>query len=226
MARRRRTKDPFTELQEIPVVGPYTGDDQRGGRRVYTRQEVRDQKRLIAQMLAQGLTPKQIHAAIERARDPTPLDGIRLARIQTLAKRVEDEWSREDEQERSKWKTRQIRRLHEELRVAMNGRKEGAAWVVKPNLAAAARFEELLAKVQGTLAPIEMKVDVHIAHAVQHVIADLSAEDVQEALGDFAEKSRLAREYEAMLKAGKVLTTPMGDEVLPAREEQSAKRTG
>lgn len=173
----------------------------------------------------QGLTPGGIHTAIARTKEATPLDGVTKARIGKLAAECEARWAKEDEADRPKAKMRQIRRILDAINLARNGRRVGDKWIVHPNLGAVARLEELLAKIQGTLAPLEVKVDVHVAHAVQHVIADMSAEEVQEALSAHAEDVRLAREYRAMLAAGKVLTTPMGQEVLPASEEP-ARRTG
>lgn len=226
MARRRKQEQPEPK-PEYGVVGEYTGDDHRGPRRVYTRQEVRAQKQLVEQMLVQGYAPRAIHAAIARARDATPLDGVSVQRIQKLARVIEDRWAKEDESERPKWKMRAIRRLQANIQRWSNGRQDATGKVIeKPNPMGVMRAEELLAKIQGTLAPLEVKVDVHVAMSVQHVIADMTAEDVQLALAEHTEDARLAREYRAMLAAGKVLTTPMGDEILPAREEQPVKRTG
>lgn len=224
MTRRRRPEPP--PEPEHAVVGAYTGSDHRGPRTVYSPAEVRAQKQLVEQMLAQGYTAQGIHSAIARSREQTPLDGVSLPRVRKLAAEVEELWAKEDEADRPKAKMRQIRRLQDAINLARNGRRDAkGAWVTKPNLSALARLEELLAKIQGTLAPIEVKLDVHIAHAVQHVIADMTADDVAEAIATYEENARAAREYRAMLAAGKVLTTPMGQEVLPAREEPS-RRTG
>lgn len=159
---------------------------------VYTRDETKQHEEAIAQLL-----PSQTLAAI--ARHMHREFGISSKRVARLAARVRERWVREDEASGALAVNRAeaIRRVKRMLAIASGKRSADGAWTEKPNHAAVAKYESLLAQLQGTNAPIKLDLEVRVSASIQGVIANLTAEQVREIserqreLRELAERERL-----------------------------------
>ena len=69
----------------------------------------------------------------------------------------------------------------------------------KPDFATLAKFEGLLADLQGTRAPLEIAVDVRVGEAVKAVIAGMTAEQLNERLAAARERRALAESAQKLL---------------------------
>lgn len=120
--------------------------------------------------------------------------GVGPKRVQVMLERIKEAWKTEDEENRKSAKGATIRRIQRYIQDAQ-GRKDPndpKRWLEKPNFAALARFETLLADIQGTREPITIDLNVRIQETVLNVIADLSAEELTELVGEYDETMKLA----------------------------------
>jgi hypothetical protein len=71
-------------------------------------------------------------------------------------------------------------------------------WRVKPNWPMVARFEAMLADVQGTKAPIQLSatVDVRVSQSLQAVIANITPEQMAERLLAARERREKVQRFE------------------------------
>lgn len=211
----RRRREPPTPEMERSVVGPVIANT-GGKRRVYTRQEVFNQKRMIEQLMLQGMSATAIHQVSRKRSEENALFGVSIGRIKKICHAIEERWVEEEKEQRPQWKSKQVRRLMDAIQTARTGIRRGDEWVIRPNLSALARLEELLARIQGTFAPVEVKVEHYLSTTAQAVIGDLSATEVAEALAAYDETHRLAERFREAEQRGLLLMAPNGAQVLPA----------
>ncbi len=161
--------------------------------RIYTKAETYEQTRTVESLLTQ-LSGFSTIAAICRKRH-----GIGLNRVRTLMGRVVDTWAKEDEANKGTNKGAAIRRIVR-MRLHAEGEmnEQGTAWLREPNHPAVAKYEMLLADLQGTREAIKVDVDVRASQACLTVIQGLSAEEVQKYLTKYKENVQLANEMRAM----------------------------
>jgi hypothetical protein len=122
-------------------------------------------------------------------------------RVGRLVGRIQERWQIEDQNfdraKRAEWKSGQIRRLTRMRDIASGSQNQDGTWAVKPDHRAVARYEELLAKIQGTLAPIEIDLDVRYTEAMMVAIGSMSAEQMASLLAEAEQMEAHARQYRA-----------------------------
>jgi hypothetical protein len=218
MSRTRKSNDSPQDIApirppQLPVGTPGRG----GGRpRLHSEEDTKLQVVALAELLPR-LTVTQVHALVRRAkfqaeRDGTPLPRelaplaeLTLGRFNWLAKRVQEQWTREDERVARtvvQRRARALRRLYVAAQNARGQRDADGKWVRKPNPMAEARFEELIAKMEGTCAPQEVKVEHRQAEAVATIIGGMTHEQRMKLTREAAEERRKARLFDAMTKVG------------------------
>lgn len=163
----------------------------------YTLAETREQEQLVEALLTQGLSERSVHVRLAREFDqgrvPWKLTG---SRVKTLVGRTRDRWRKEDALEMQDRRAEQIRRLHKGLALALTGQRDAqGAWVHRPSLGNYARIEELLARVQGTLEPIQVNVDVRYTEAMIQVIGSMGGDELSDLLAQAQETEQLAARY-------------------------------
>lgn len=161
----------------------------RPGRRVKNPEATREHLAFIEQALLQRVGRRALCALARQQ------FGLGWKRVDALTKRVRDRWIEEDKDQRASLKAQAARAIERDMQAARNDLAS------KPQQLhnALARYHSLLADIQGTRAPIEMNIDVHVSASVQAVIANLSSEEVQEHLTKYRENQRLADEYRKRL---------------------------
>jgi hypothetical protein len=120
--------------------------------------------------------------------------GVGPKRVNVILQRIKDAWRTEDDENRKSAKSSTIRRIQRYIQDAQ-GRRDPAdpkKWLEKPNFQALARFEALLADIQGTREPINIDINVRIQETVLNVIADLSPEELTEIVNEYDDTQRLA----------------------------------
>jgi len=178
---------------------------QRPFKTVYTRAETKEQEEAVAAIL-----PHQTVAAVKRAMRER--FGITPNRTQKLVGRVRERWVREDEASGALQVNRAeaVRRVKRQIGVASGRKDQGGAWVEKPDHSAVARYEHILANLQGTYAPVKVDVVFRVSESIMPVIGNLTPEQVQEIL----ERQRALRELEERDRA-RTVEAPLP--ALPAR---------
>ena len=162
--------------------------------RFYTWAETRTQMSAIEQLM---LRPESEHAIASLCKQQFGIGG---GRTQQLMQRIRDRWTSEDSAARPAWKSAQIRRLQRMIKAA-TGYVENGKWVEKLNHVALAKYEELLASIQGTKDPLKIELDMQVSETALHVIADLTPEEVAHFVERNLENKRMAEEYRALLAA-------------------------
>lgn len=164
----------------------------------YTHDEVMQQMATMEQLLLQpGVSVIQQNAAMRERL------GVSTNRCNVLRQRVRREWLSQDDAERSTNRAVAVRRIMGLLAHARGKLKQRTkatdpvAYEREPNHAACAKYESLLADLQGTRMPIEVRVHHEVSAAVADVIGNLTAEQLQDYLAEYEETQRLAAEYKA-----------------------------
>jgi hypothetical protein len=125
---------------------------------------------------------------------------IGRSRTRTIVARVFEDWSKVDQETRKHERSAQLRRLKKYIREC-DGRPtpDGKSWIEKPNHQARAKYEELLAKIAGTNAPIELSVNVQVSDALAGVLNNLDEDSVQAMLDEYYETKALAERAKQLL---------------------------
>ncbi len=159
--------------------------------RLYTRDEVLAQENFIESLMVSGLGESVI---VRRVRKQETL-GIGAKRTKTIIRRIRERWEREDALRKPLLRAETLRRLQRDAQTA-RGQYDATTqtWVLKPNFQAVARFEELIADIAGTRAPIQVNVDasVRVSESALHVITALSPEETHAMLAEYRELQALA----------------------------------
>ncbi len=136
--------------------------------------------------------------------------GIGASRVRRLYAIIQERWKTEDEKQRRFWKSKAIRQLEGTIALARNGvkkevtkgKKTQVVWDLKPNLPAAIRGMELLSRIQGTQAPVEVNLNVQVSDVLINVIANMTSEEVQASLQRYREDRELAEKARSGLLLG------------------------
>lgn len=164
----------------------------RGGYRPgpkYTLAEVQKHETVVEQLYLRGYTKTRI------LRDASVGLGISVARVRKLLARIQERHIAEDADQRAGWKSAQIRRVHESLREARGYNSLTGQRDRTPNHTAIARYEEILARIQGTYAPVEIDMNVQYTQALMNVIVHTEPEELARIVTEERERKRLADAY-------------------------------
>lgn len=131
----------------------------------------------VESCIVQGLTTSRIYSlAIKEF-------GCTKVIIDKCIQAVSTKWAKEETVRRPMWKAAAMERMQRAIRKATE----------ESNFAMVARFEGLLAEMQGTKAPIELNVNHTQQIAMVNVILDMTPSDMQEALEEIKELERKAK---------------------------------
>lgn len=199
MARKRiDTTIPSTralkaKTKKPPLPSEPAKFDSRPGRRIWTPRQTAEQMAWVEAMLIEGASHHQI---AKQARDAI---GVGETRVATLISRVLDRWDVETSKDdgRRHAKQAQIARIHRYIQWAKGRRDPNNPnlWIEKPNHAALAKWEELLSKVQGTQAPIEIDLNIQHTEVMVQVFARYSLDQLTSLHEEAERKHRLAEAY-------------------------------
>lgn len=142
-------------------------------KKTYSPDEVREQVAFVESLLCHPESTER-----QRQLACTKRFGFGLGRMRMLVARVREQWEKEDAHLRQQRKAEQSRRLYRYIGNAASTTDQKGN-TVRPNWAAVARFEELLADLHGTREPIKIDVDTRASEAVMLVIAQMTPEQVQ-----------------------------------------------
>lgn len=117
-----------------------------------------------------------------------PLVGLSYDRLKKLSQEIYERWRDDDPKEVGDRRARALRRLYAD---AERARAAG-------NHAAIARFEELIAKLEGTNAPIKVSVDQRTTVAIDSVIRMTDPEELARRLAQRREERRKALLFDQM----------------------------
>lgn len=149
----------------------------------YGPAETREHTQAIDSLLIQGHTE---NAIVKHMAD---VFHVGRQRTRRLIQRVHAEWQKIDAETRKHERSAQIRRLKRCIRDT----KDPNTGKVLPKMDRANHaYEELLAKIAGTNAPIEMNVNVQVSDALLGVINALDEDSVQSMLDEYYETKALA----------------------------------
>ena len=198
MARRTLKKKPLTIDQRIeqrvPLVnGAPVHLGGRQGQHIWSREEVAQQRTAVEQLMQSTSNVRAVRSEMRRR------FGVSFHRTDVLRRWVYDQWKIESEQAREINKARVVHRLEAVIRETRGERRpanEGGGYRVAPNWMANLRAEELLAKIEGTEAPVKVEethtIDVVVGRAAMQVIAGLTAEQLAVRLARVRERKALA----------------------------------
>lgn len=177
---------PTIEVDRTPRV--------MGAPKQYSKVVTAEHTAAIEQLLMQG------HSELAIAKYMDETYNIGRTRVRTLSARVLDAWAKADAENRRHERSAQIRRLKKYIREC-----EGVigadkrTWVRKPNDSARAKYEELLMKITGTAAPLELNVNVQVSDALMSAISNMDEDTVQGMLDEYYENQQLAARARELL---------------------------
>lgn len=156
--------------------------------------ETRKHEHYIEGLLVLGASNSQIFHACKKPEAEGGL-GVSYQRAWRLMKRIQDRWEEEDRQRSRSLRAAASRRLLAQIQNCQGKRDQDGNWIEKPNHAAIARYEELLATMQGTKAPIETVVTLNTSEAMQKTFARYTIEQLKEMHERAQLKKQLANKY-------------------------------
>ena len=166
----------------------------------------RQQLRVVEQLMMVGMAaPAIVRAMQQQEQQQHERFACGVGRTALLMRRVREQWGQEDEGARPVAKAAAVRRILRYIQAAQGERRpanEGGGYRVNPNWSAVARFEALLADIQGTRAPIEVNVDVRVGQAAMVVLANMTSEQLAERLAAARERRMLAERARAIDTVG------------------------
>lgn len=155
----------------------------------YAKQEVAEHMRIVLDAWVAGATDREIKRILEQAGH-----SLGRARVQLLRERVQTKTLDESEAERPYSKARQARRIMRHIRDTNGQRaKDGKGWAVKPEHSARAKYEDMVARIEGNYEPVVIEVNAVHRHAVIEVMAGLSDEQWEQHVQAFDRMMGLAQ---------------------------------
>jgi hypothetical protein len=119
---------------------------------------------------------------------------LSVSQAKTRIEAVRERWAAEDKGQVDKWKAEATRRLQtgmEQARIELKDRPQQKHTILL-------RYEDQLAKLQGTYAPLRVDIDVTISQQLVGVVANLTADQMAEHIARYRETQRLAAEYKRL----------------------------
>jgi hypothetical protein len=176
---RRTSKTHRSPLPKRPDQGA-----QKQGDQVH----VEAQKLWIAEQLCNG---KPVYKLLPEIRQRFALS---YERAKQRYNDVREDFVREDKEQIEKWKAEAQRRLFN----GMNKAKEDLKDKPQALHATLLKYEDQLAKIQGTYAAVKIDIDVTVSASLVGVVANLSADQVSQYMESFRETTRQAAEYKRL----------------------------
>jgi hypothetical protein len=175
---RRTSKTPRFPLPKRPLKPSHSGIS------IHTEA----QELWVAEQLCHGIP---IYKIRQLATQKFQCSNVQAqARIEAVRER----WVAEDKAQIEKWKSEAARRLYGGMQLARDSLKDKPHQLHQILL----RYEDQLAKIQGTYAAVKIDIDVAVSQRLVGVVANLTAEQVAEHLNNYRETQRLASEYKRL----------------------------
>ena len=125
---------------------------------------------------------------------------VSKGRVLFLMGRVRERWLEEDREARPTNKAAQVRRLKGYIARASRGERNAKGeYVVKPDLKTVKELEQLLCRIEGNEAPVEVNVDIRVGQAATQIIAGLTREELQEMMEEAREEKMKAAQTDRLL---------------------------
>lgn len=188
-------------LSGAPVNRPprYAGNKALASVVRYSVIETRRQEEVIEGLLMMGASDRQIQAQVCRPDGSAPNAlGVGTRRVSVICERIRARWDSEDQTQRAARKSAQLRRL-------MNNIQRCRSKLMDANLSershrgyesALHRWESLYADVGGTLAPIDVNINVHVQETLVEVFSSYSLERLQQLHEEAEREHELALAYQ------------------------------
>lgn len=164
----------------------------------YSKEETRAQMDIVASLWIEGYTEAEIKAKLRDAGHK-----VSTKRIIALKGMVQESFKLETERDRPLSKQRQLHRLYKLRRIAQGGdmerwkgtgkNRKKATLYVDPDHAALARYEDMIARLEGNYEPLKVDVDMVHREALIDVIGSLTTEQARELTEDFDRLYALAQ---------------------------------
>lgn len=163
------------------------------GRR-WTLQEVAQQEDAIESLLRLGVNQVKICRQVKR---PPPHGlGLPSYRTRKLVARILVRWEEANVGRREQQRLQQIEIVKQSVAETMGRRDpQTGAWIERPNHSARRAYLELLSKLTGTQAPMELNVNVEHRDALVGVFAQYTVEELEGLHRSAEAKHRLAAAY-------------------------------
>jgi len=166
---------------------------------VYTAEEVRRQIDFVEGLMTLGASTSAVIAQATKPAGGPGTGGLGISKHRTklLVQRVQARWEEEDRERSTSRRTEAARRILRQIQNCQGRRdpRNPNVWIEKPNHTAIVRYEELLSKLQGTQAPIEIDLNVQHSETLIATFARYSVEHLQALHAKAQAKKRLAAAY-------------------------------
>lgn len=147
----------------------------------------------IEELMLRAAGERKIIDAVSRSVEEGGL-GISRRRAKRLMEIIRARWAKEDEAFRATRKSEQRRRIQGHLARAMGGKQNDGTFVPM-NHQAVARYESLLADIDGTREPIAVDVNVKYTETMVKVLAVMTPDRVAAMIEVAHERRRLAEAF-------------------------------
>lgn len=205
--RRRKQAQLIPSGEPLPRVNP-RGAQKGVPIKRYTKAQAAEQEAIVEHALVHGQTERQMILAMQArgAAEGKPYLFVGANRIRVLKLRVHERMKHEAERTRPQSKEKQLRRLYADL---LRERQKP-----EPKISVIAKYEELIAKIEGNFEPIVHEVDVVHREAVQSVIGAMTEEQAVSLIQGYDEMFALAKA--AAEAQGRQLPSLIPDPAKPA----------
>jgi len=163
-----------------------------GTKKIWSRKETMAQLQMVQDWRIDGFDKRQVERAMKEK-----YPGMTRGRVHVLWARITRVFEDRAHKSLVERKEEALARLRRAAAVAWMGEKDpadakGKTWRHKPSLANVLAFEQLIAKIEGTLAPVQVNVDQTVTLAMIQVVQQLSGDDASDYLAEAMEQGRLA----------------------------------
>lgn len=159
----------------------------------YTPADIAAQMQFVGDAWVEGASVKEISRASREAYKAGTLGcALTAKRVGILLERVQRQLLTEAEDQRPYTKVRQARRITKALRECRGVRRSDGTWASKPDHASRARYEDMIARIEGNYEPIKVEVDAVHRQAVADIIAGLTDEEIKRYSDAFERLTELA----------------------------------
>lgn len=220
-----------TRVKQPPVLlgeaGPEVSVRQRRVKPAWTVAQARQQQHIVEALMLRGVRSLQ---TMQDAIEAKLGQRVSVTRLRTLCERIAQRWSFEDRDMRPIAKGAAERRILKYIG-ALQARAEDANNPRPALYSQIHRFEELLAKIQGTEEPVQLALNAQVTSAMMDVIGVMDESTMRALVSEqqaleaaFLRKSESLSQYDtAVIHAGTQQTVPWADRGLELGEGVDAE---
>lgn len=159
----------------------------------YTRAETELHIRRIEELRINGASMRSIHRMMQADGSRPEYRKITKKRVEVLWTRITEFWQESSKESAAERKEAARQRIYQ-MRLWALGEFDSntKTWVRRPDQKALKGIEDLLMKLEGTAAAVEVTVEHAFTDAMKHVIVNIDPEQAAEMLQEARETRRLA----------------------------------